>query len=413
MSDSTTEGKRVQIQIQQFARRMTKGLSKPKKRFVSQMMFGIQAGRDVKLSNVARSLKEEIRLIKTEDRLSKHMMSKDLTGELNEKMVKEGSRYVSEDTVLAIDLSDIYKPYAKKMDNLAKVWDGSAGEVRNGYWLCEVIGADVKDEQIVPLYSEAYSQKAKDFVSENEQILTAIRKVNECTGGKGIWTFDRGGDRPILVEEFEELKQRYVIRIKDTRDFIDRKGRKRKIRQILSRIRYTEKYKVKIDKEGYQEEMEIMLGRRDQLWMAGIEVSLVVVKGFGREPMLLITNVKKDAIEILEIYLTRWKCEESFRFIKQEYHLEDVRVRRYKSIRNTVVLVHAIFYFVSVYLGYRLRMGILLDKILAKAKRFFEIPAFKHYAVADGIAHLLFNLKWQDKEEKETENKGQYVLGFT
>lgn len=413
MSDSTTEGKKVQIQIQQFARRMTKGLSKPKKRFVSQMMFGIQAGRDVKLSNVARSLKEEIRLIKTEDRLSKHMMSKDLTEELNEKMIKEGSWHVSEDTVLAIDLSDIHKPYAKKMDNLAQVWDGSAGEVRHGYWLCEVIGADVKDEKIVPLYSESYSQKAKDFISENEQILTAIRKVNERTQGKGIWTFDRGGDRPILVEEFKELKQRYVIRIKDTRDFIDRKGRKRKIRQILSRIRYTEKYKVKIDKEGYKEEIEIMLGRRDQLWMAGIEVSLVVVKGFGREPMLLITNVKKDAIEILEIYLTRWKCEESFRFIKQEYHLEDVRVRRYKSIRNTVVLVHAIFYFVSVYLGYRLRMNILLDKILAKAKRFFEIPAFKHYAVADGIAHLLFNLKWQDKEEKETENKGQYLLGFT
>jgi hypothetical protein len=139
----------------------------------------------------------------------------------------------------------------------------------------------------------------------------------------------------------------------------------------------------------------------------------VVVKGFGKEPMLLITNVKKSSIEILEIYLTRWKCEESFRFIKQEYHLEDVRVRRYISIRNTVVLVHAIFYFVSVYLGYRLRMSILLDKILTKAKRFFEIPAFKHYAVADGIAHLLFNLKWEFKRrEKETENKGQYLLGF-
>ena len=299
------------------------------------------------------------------------------------------------------------------MDHLAKVWDGSAGEVRNGYWLCEVIGADVADEQIIPLYSESYSQKAKDFVSENEQIIAAVRTVNRHAQGRGIWTFDRGGDRPILVEEFEELKQRYVIRIKDMRDFIDRKGRKRKIRQILRGIRYTQKYKVKIDEEGYKEELEIVLGRRDQLWMAGIEVSLVVVKGFGREPMLLITNVKKDPVEILEIYLTRWKCEESFRFIKQEYHLEDVRVRRYKSIRNTVVLVHAIFYFVSVYLGYRLRMSILLDKILAKAKRFFEIPSFKHYAVADGIAHLLFNLKWHDKEENETENKGQSLLGFT
>ena len=65
-------------------------------------------------------------------------------------------------------------------------------------------------------------------------------------------------------------------------------------------------------------------------------------------------------------------------------------------------------------LGYRLRMNILLDKILTKAKRFFEIPSFKHYAVADGIAHLLFNLKWEHKgQETEAENKGQLSLGFT
>ena len=413
MKDSTTDGKRVQYQIQQFARRVTKGLSKPRKKFVSQMLFGMQAARDVKLSNVARSLKEDIRLIKTEDRLSKHLMSKDMTEGMNEALLKEGGRQVGEDTVLALDLSDINKPYAKKMDHLAQVWDGSAGEVRNGYWLCEVIAADVDDEKVVPLYSESYSQKAKDFVSENEQVIKAMKKVNELTRGRGIWTMDRGLERPILVDECEALGQRYVIRIKDNRDAIDRKGRKRKITQILGRIRYTEKYKVKIDKEGYKEEIEIWLGKRDRLWIAGHEVTLVVVKGFGKEPMLLITNVKKGPIEILEIYLTRWKCEESFRFIKQEYHLEDVRVRRYKSIRNTVVLVHAIFYFVSVYLGHRLRMSILLDKILTKAKRFFEIPAFKHYAVADGIAHLLFNLRWNDKGKKETESQGQYLLGFT
>ncbi len=123
-------------------------------------------------------------------------------------------------------------------------------------------------------------------------------------------------------------------------------------------------------------------------------VSLVVIKGFGKEPMLLITNVDKTPQELLEIYLTRWKCEESFRFLKHEYHLEDVRVRRYVGLRNTIVIMHAVFYFLSVYLGRRLKLQILLNKILEKAKRFFEIPAFKQYAVADGIFRLLFNKKW-------------------
>jgi hypothetical protein len=92
----------------------------------------------------------------------------------------------------------------------------------------------------------------------------------------------------------------------------------------------------------------------------------------------------------LEMYLTRWKCEEGFRFIKQSYQLEDVRVRSLVALRNTVVIVHAIFYFVSVVLGERLRMGILLSKLCAKALRFFEIPSFKQYAVADGIYRTLF-----------------------
>ena len=37
------------------------------------MLFGIQASQDVKLSNIARSLQEDIPLLKTEDRLSRRV----------------------------------------------------------------------------------------------------------------------------------------------------------------------------------------------------------------------------------------------------------------------------------------------------------------------------------------------------
>ena len=413
MKHSTTDGKKVQHQIARYASKITKSLNKAKRKFISQMLFGMQASRDVKLSNVSRSLKEEIRLIKTENRLSDHLKSKDLTDAINEALIKEASRYVKEDSVLAMDLSDIRKEYAKKMDNLAGVWDGSKGEVANGYWLNEIICANVDEEGLVPIYSEMFSQKAKGFKSENTQIIEAIKKVVQYTKKRGIWVWDRGGDRSILVDEFDKLRQRFVIRI-DPRNFTDQRGRIRKPKNIIKNIHYEERYTIKIDKEGYEEEIEICLGMKKRLWLNEVEVSLVVVKGFGKEPMLLLTNVDKTPREILEIYLTRWKCEETFRFLKQEYHLEDVRVRRYKSLRNTVVLLHAVFYFVSVYLGQRLRMNILLHKILTKVKRFFEMPAFKHYAVADGIAHLLFHLGWEPKKvEEESGNERQLLLGFT
>jgi hypothetical protein len=78
---------------------------------------------------------------------------------------------------------------------------------------------------------------------------------------------------------------------------------------------------------------------------------------------------------IVEIYLTRWKCDESFRYIKQSYNLEDIRVRSYIGIRNLVVLVLAVSYFAAVYLGQNLRLKILVERIFLVSKRFFGVPS--------------------------------------
>jgi hypothetical protein len=117
------------------------------------------------------------------------------------------------------------------------------------------------------------------------------------------------------------------------------------------------------------------------------------VKGFGEKPMMLLTNVAikyQWVVQILGVFLTQWKREESYRFIKQAYNLEDVRVLSYTALRNMMVFVQAVFYFVSVELGKKLKLNILLKKIFEKAKRFFEIPDFKQYAIADGIYKVLF-----------------------
>ena len=63
---------------------------------------------------------------------------------------------------------------------------------------------------------------------------------------------------------------------------------------------------------------------------------------------MLLTNLKietgEDALKIMEIYLTRWECEESFRFTKEAYQLEDVRVLKYEGLSNTVSLIMAMFF---------------------------------------------------------------------
>ena len=122
----------------------------------------------------------------------------------------------------------------------------------------------------------------------------------------------------------------------------------------------------------------------------------MVVRGFGVEPMMLLTSFavkihQKESIwRIVQYYLARWKCDESYRYIKQCYHLEDIRVRSYVSIHNVVVVVLAVFYFASVYLGQNLKLKMLVERIFLVSKRFFGVPSFFNYAIADGIFNLLY-----------------------
>jgi len=72
MQDSKLRS-RWKAQLTKFSSERCEGLSRPLEKFVGQMLFGIQASQDVKRSHIARSLKEEIPLIKTEDRLSRNL----------------------------------------------------------------------------------------------------------------------------------------------------------------------------------------------------------------------------------------------------------------------------------------------------------------------------------------------------
>ena len=386
---------KIKGQITRFSHKISGDFRKPTRKWMIQMLYGIQASKDVKLSNIARSLNEEIPLIKTETRLSRNLGRVDLTESINGKLVAEGGKRIRQETVIALDLSDLDKPYAEKMQYLAWVRDGSTGETRSkGYWLVDVLGADVEGEDLIPLYGELYSQESDTFKSENRQILSAMDRVMEGIGHKGIWAMDRGGDRSRLFKGLLARELRFVVRLVGDRDLILEDGQKKNALKIAWGCHCPHQRELRIEKDGETKKKTISVGQmKVKLPFSGQPLLLVVVKGFSEKPMMLLTNVavrSEGVMRILEIYLTRWKCEESYRFIKQAYNLEDVRVLSYTALRNMMALVQAVFHFVSVELGKKLKLNILLKKIFEKAKRFFEIPDFKQYAIADGIYKVLF-----------------------
>jgi len=112
--------------------------------------------------------------------------------------------------------------------------------------------------------------------------------------------------------------------------------------------------------------------------------------------MLLTTEPMRRSRKVVwwavEAYLTRWRVEETIRFLKQSYHLEDIRVLTYESLKNLVMLVFACFFFAAIYLGARAKLRILVAHVLKAGKRLFGIPDFRYYAIADGIRESLFRL---------------------
>ena len=154
MYDTTIAAKLLK-QLESFLGRISPRFRKPVARFIGDMMYGIMAEKDVKLTSVVRALKEKISPKKVEDRLSRMLSSEGLERDLHDVIAAEGAAKVRRDTLIILDPSDVQKPYAKKMEHLAKVWDGSRGEVGDnlGYWGCMAVACESGGRRPIPLHS--------------------------------------------------------------------------------------------------------------------------------------------------------------------------------------------------------------------------------------------------------------------
>jgi len=386
--------RKMRERIHDFSGKLSTRFSRPKARFVEEVLYGLTAGRDVKLSSIGRSLEEDVPLGATEKRLSRNLATEGMDDILREELLGLGRRRVHKDTLVVVDISDIRKPYAAKMEHLARVRDGSTGELVDGYWTLNVVACEQGESRIVPLYQKLYSAKAEGFESENAEILAALDMISEAVGGRGIWVVDRGGDRIKLLRPMLAEQKRFIVRLRGDRHLLFR-GHMRRGREIAQGcpMHYAE-HIVKESSEGekghhiqYGYRKVKLPGRDEQLYM-------VVVKGFAREPMMLLTNLpmrkrRGTLWQVVGGYLTRWRIEEAIRFIKQSYNLEDIRVLSYQRLKNLVALVLAAAYFTACYLGYNLHAAVLARCAIKASRRLFGVAPFRYYALADGIAVIL------------------------
>ena len=387
---------KLREQMVRFSGELSAGLPKVVRRFIAEMTFGIQARGSVRLTEVGRALGEKISLKKTEERLSRQLGRRGLERRIQRRLIELAAPRIEEDTLLVLDLSDVTKKYAEKMENLGRVRDGSEKELGWGYWTLNIVGATTTGTKLVPLYGRLFSHAAEGHESENIEIREAIGEVAEVVGRRGIWVIDRGGDRRYLYQYLLPNKHRFLIRVRADRGLQTAQGIDSAVNLARSCPMLFHETMVK-EEAGQERLVHLACGiRKVRLPNRREELTLVVVKGFGEEPLMILTNLpvrrsRKSVWHVVQSYITRWRIEDVIRFVKQSYRLEDMRCLTYHRLQALMALVTAAAYFAAVYLGLRMKLRVLASHVLRASKRVFGIPDFRLYALADGIRQFLYS----------------------
>ena len=88
----TTIAAKLLAQLESFLGRISPRFHKPVARFIGDMVYGIMAGKDVKLSSVVRALREKTTPKKVEDRLSRMLSSDGLEAGLHDVIARSITR---------------------------------------------------------------------------------------------------------------------------------------------------------------------------------------------------------------------------------------------------------------------------------------------------------------------------------
>jgi hypothetical protein len=395
MNDSKIAAK-LRAQLKRFLGELLPHFSKPKTAFLGDMFYGLMAGGDVKLSKICRAYRPTITMKKAGDRLCMHLDDERIEKTLHSFIARKVARRVKPDTLIIVDPSDIQKPYATQMDFLSKVWDGSKGAVGDnlGYYGCMAVACENGGRRPMPMHLRFWSPDAPGFTSENDELESVFDVIIGATGGRGIFIYDRGGDNIEFYRYFLRKNVDFIVRLK-SRSVI---SWKRRLMCDDLAAQCTLRYADTITFDSHGKTFRVVLNygvvpvRLPEI--SGRLLHMVVVKGFGQKPMMLLTTLakttaRKDLWQVVTAYITRWRVEETIRYIKQAYNLEDIRLLRYRHLKNMAAIVLATAYFCMTWIGNSDKRTLIAKAITDASLRIHELPEFHFYAIAEGIRMLL------------------------
>lgn len=412
MNNFTMNCYEMKREIVNFAKKVSNGTNKSTSKFMIDMQYGLAKGGSCLISEVARSLDEDIKLGYTIERLCDNLTNlyKEEKEIIWNNYLEEVKKNIDKDNaVVLFDDSDINKEYSKKLEDLDRVIDASSKDKKivNGYHVCEATVLTKNQKQPISIYSKIYSCKSSNFVSKNTYTIESIKAAENVIGSNFTGVFDRGYDDNKIFNYMSKNKHKFVVRLDDERTLLF-KGKKRSIEEVAKSRKGKIAYKALFNDN---EEYELMLSYTKAILPYNKkEYTLVIVYGLSEEhPMKLLTNMdikgKEDVIKVVRLYLSRWRIEEHFRGKKQEYDYENMRVRTLESMNNLNMML-------TIHLGHIAILADQIDRKLLSIKIIYASKSLKQKAIvwlsqiARGIKEMLKNAhkgikEWEDIEERE------------
>lgn len=288
-------------------------MKRPQSKFLLQMIYGILAGNKLHLSEIARSLNENITLKKTIDRLSRNLSAFKEKETVMKNYISEVKKQINEENaVIVIDNSDITKPCSPKMEAISDVHDGSTGEIRKGYFTVEAAVLSQNKKMPLPVYEKVFSAAEKGVISATHENLQCLKSV-------------------IFLYSYVNFQTR---------------------RWFLWR------YMVSVRSQCYCLQIWICLKR------------------------------KKLCMIATKVYLMRWRIEEYFKFKKQQFELENLRVMSLQSIRNLNLFATLVTGYIGI-MSCEKDDTIFMQELKECSKRIFDVPKFIFYGLGYAIDRVL------------------------
>ncbi len=336
-----------------------------------------------KVSQIAKiSEYLNIDLTKFKHKFLKYTFSKIEIKSFNELKSKSIKQRVFEQPLLLYDTTDIQKPFAKKMEKVAQARDWSTRKSWKWYY-AEWTILFLK-WKIIPLLLTLFSSKeTSDAKIISRKNIDFIK--NRICIKNVINVFDRGYDVASFMKTMVEKKELFIIRWIKTRWVV--------CPEYYERIKW--KWTTKLDRQtifssvkDFAKEMnfkQIETHKHYQIAFKKVlkkwenadsdindvfPVNLVIIRlvkdsnikwieedlqtfknaweDFEKE-FYFYTNLEiettTDALVVFYLYLKRWKIETWFRYLKQVFWLEKLKILWYKKLKNMCnLLVFSSYY---------------------------------------------------------------------